>query len=384
MRILMGEHTHFDSLFQVGCHHLARGLAQKGHQVTYLSTPLTPLHLANLFTSKRGETLKRLRNWMVGGQAQMPGLYSYVPFSLFPFARLLPFDNSWTAWNNLKLTFPSLRRVVEKRGPFDLFLMGDPRFVPLMKEVGAKKNILRLTDNLLGFETTPRSMEGLIRYGIEHCDSVIVTARPLQKWLEEKFGFRDSVYIPNGVDFEHFNGTPEGELEDLKEIPRPRAVYVGAMEKWFDLDLLASAASACPQVSFLLIGPPRTDLSALRPFKNIHLLGPRPYSLIGRYLKACQVGLIPFRKNELINSVSPIKLYEYMACGLPVVSVEWDELKGLRSPALLSKDKASFIRNLGKAIRRKGSKTSYAQFARENSWGKRVEKILALASGKKS
>ena len=378
----MGEHTHFDSLFQVGCHHLARGLVQKGYQVTYLSTPLTPLHLANLFTSKRGETLKRLKNWLAVGKTQMPGLFSYVPFSLFPFARLLPFDNSWTAWNNLKFTFPPLNGVIGKRGPFDLFLMGDPRFVPLMNEVGAKKNILRLTDNVLGFETTPRTMEGLIRYAIEHCDSVIVTARPLQKWLEKKFGFRDSIYIPNGVDFEHFNGTPEREPEDLRTIPKPRAVYVGAMEKWFDLELLEAAAKGLPKVSFVLIGPPRIDLSGLARFKNIHVLGPRPYGTIPANLKACQVGLIPFKNNELINSVSPIKLYEYMACGLPVVSVEWEELKGLKSPTYLTQDAPSFIRAIRKAMAAKSRKASYVRFARRNSWDKRVDQILEVISRK--
>ncbi len=384
MNILMAEHTHFDALMPVGCHHIARGLAKRGHKVTYISTCVTPFHLGNLFGSKNGETQKRFSNWTVGGEEQGNGIVSYVPLSILPFRRNPLLDNRFAARNHCLWTLPSLTGWIKQHGPHDAFLIGDPRFVPLVDKLKIPLNILRLTDNLMGFEDVPRSMKTLLELGREKCGQLVVTSKPLGDLMEKDYGFKNISYVPNGVDFERFSEDSNDVPEDLKNIPEPRAVYVGAIDHWFDRDLMLSLARKLPKVSFILIGPPRIDLSVLQKVSNIHILGSRPYGTIPAYLSACQVGIIPFQNNELIRSVSPLKLYEYMACGLPVVSTEWEEVKALGSPAILAKDPDSFAVGLEKVLGGNKSRKEFQDFAKANSWDDRVDKILGVIAGKKS
>ncbi len=377
MKILMAEHTHYDSLFQVGCHHLAKGLARRGHSVTYLSACLTPFHAGQLMGNNRREVRARFRNWAGRGKVWQNGLFSYVPLTLVPFVQFPLLDSLWAAKAYSRFAIPSLIRFLEERGPFDAFLVGDPRFVPLIDHVKARKRLFRLTDDILGFSGAPRTIQTLYKEAVEKCDRVIVTARPLKTMMEKKFHAKDVTYLSNGVDLDRFRKVRTGEPSDLKRIPGPRAVYVGALLDWFDVKLLRQTALALPKVSFILIGPPRISMEGLAELPNVHVLGPKPYESIPRYLSFCQVGLIPFKRTQLIQSVSPIKLYEYMACGLPVVSTAWEELRQLKSPAYLAKDAADFIRGVRKALGAKRNE-KLVKFARENGWDKKVDKILEL------
>ncbi|HEY5039621.1 MAG TPA: glycosyltransferase, partial [bacterium] len=327
--------------------------------------------------NNRREALARFRNWAKGGQTWEAGLFSYVPLSLVPFTRFPLLDSFWAAKAYSRFTVPSLFRFLDSRGPFDAFLIGDPRFVPLIDRVKARKRLFRLTDDILGFTDTPRTIQELYREAVEKCERIIVTARPLKNMMEKNFQAKDVTYLSNGVDVERFLKVKAKEPMDLKAIPGPRAVYVGALLEWFDVELLRQVAVSLPKVSFILIGPPRVSLDRLKELSNVHILGPKPYESIPHYLSFCQVGLIPFKKTKLIQSVSPIKLYEYMACGLPVVSTDWEELRQLKSPAYLAKDLSGFIQGIRKALAARRNE-KLVRFARKNSWDKKVDKILEL------
>src|SRR4030095_6450061 len=97
--------------------------------------------------------------------------------------------------------------------------------------------------------------------------------------------------------------------EDLETIPRPRAVYVGALDGWLDVPLLQDVARRLPRWSFVLIGPPRADLGALRGLANLHVVGPRPYDALPGYLRAADAGIVPFRLEPLTHAIHPIKVY---------------------------------------------------------------------------
>ena len=128
------------------------------------------------------------------------------------------------------------------------------------------------------------------------------------------------VRLPNGVDAENF-ARPRPEPEDIAGLARPRVVYVGALEYWFDVELLERCALARPDVPFVVIGPRPDGLPAsLATLRNVHLIGPRPYAEIPAYLQHCDVGIVPFRRDALVDSIHPIKVYEYLAAGLRVVA----------------------------------------------------------------
>jgi glycosyltransferase involved in cell wall biosynthesis len=144
-------------------------------------------------------------------------------------------------------------------------------------------------------------------------------------------GRADAVYLPNGVDEEHF--APAAETDDpalarLRDAGKPIAGYYGALARWFDYELLEQAARRRPDWNFLLIGPdydgslPRASLLAC---PNVVWLGPRPYATLPAYLRAFDVATIPFRLNPITMATSPLKLYEYFAGGRPVITTAMPE-----------------------------------------------------------
>lgn len=121
-------------------------------------------------------------------------------------------------------------------------------------------------------------------------------------------------------------------LDTLPPIPQSRNInkkpilgYIGTIASWFDWDLVVHIAKACPFAHIRLIGPIHTFPSKSLP-KNIELLPVCDHAAAIQYMQGFSVGLIPFKRTRLTESVDPIKYYEYRALGLPVVSTRFGEM----------------------------------------------------------
>jgi glycosyltransferase involved in cell wall biosynthesis len=128
---------------------------------------------------------------------------------------------------------------------------------------------------------------------------------------------------PHGVDHAMFARALDPTTEipsDLAALSPPRLGFYGTIRDWVDLDLLAAVARARPRWSIVLLGQQLGDLSALRGLRNVHLLGRRPHAALPAYCKGMSVGLIPYRIDERMPFVNPLKLREYLSAGLPVVA----------------------------------------------------------------
>ncbi len=160
-------------------------------------------------------------------------------------------------------------------------------------------------------------------------DLVVTTSQALQ---DAKAPLNpNTVLVPHGVDYEHFSRAVREDLpvpEDMEGIPHPILGFFGLIRDWVDLDLLAEVARRRPQWHIVLIGDADSgvNLSAYRAIPNMHFLGRRPYASLPAYCRCFDVGLIPFKMNELTRAVNPIKLREYLAAGLPVVSTPLPEV----------------------------------------------------------
>lgn len=114
---------------------------------------------------------------------------------------------------------------------------------------------------------------------------------------------------------------------EVESLARPRIGYVGTVSEWVDLDLLAKLADARPSWSFVLVGPVRARAEALRSRSNVLVVGSRPHDEMSGFLRGFDVGLIPYRVAPATEAASPVKLHEYLAHGLPVVSTDLPEVR---------------------------------------------------------
>jgi glycosyltransferase involved in cell wall biosynthesis len=194
------------------------------------------------------------------------------------------------------------------------------------------------------------------------------------------------LYAPNVADTDHFSSALlPGPIDPaVAALPEPRILFVGAIAaKKLDLDLLAALATARPGWTFVLIGPlglgdPDTDVSALRRMANVHLLGSRPQAHLPEVLRGAAVGLIPYRRTRLTESIFPMKVYEYLAAGLPVVATGLPALEGLDGVDLVDGVEPT-LGAIERALREDSParRRAHSNAARRHSWDARLEEIAA-------
>lgn len=343
-KVLMAVANYYTSPFQVGSHHYARAFEKLGYEVLFISNPISPIH--KIFANSN-ELKERERIYKKGGESA-GGIFYYVPRSLFT-PQNKPFLSSNFVLNNWQnFTYPNLLKFIEKQGfgEVDILWFDSPMFGYLLDVITYKKSILRIADYSKGFNSVSSAQFNTEINIANKVDVVIYTAKNLK---EKYFEIKDKSkmkYVPNGIDLDFFKAADRCLPQEFKDIPKPRVIYVGAIHDWFDVDLVYYCAKNLPNYSFIIIGPEHKDLSLLRKLKNVHILGAISYDKIPAFLYNSQVGIIPFNVKDypaLVNSINPLKMYEYLACGLKVVSVEWEQIKDMNDIINLTTKKDEFV-----------------------------------------
>ena len=200
---------------------------------------------------------------------------------------------------------------------------------------------------------------------------------------------RNFALVTNGVDIDHFapvgaaNPSPPDEIRAVVGQGKPIIGYFGAFASWFDYELVERAARERPQYEWLLIGvnyDGSIDRTTLRRLPNVTILGPIAYQVLPRYGSYFDVATIPFLRNEITLSTSPIKLFEYMALGKPIVTTDIPECRKYRS-CLVATSHGEFVQRLDRALEI-GKSPQYLATLREeaaaNSWAKKATDIAVL------
>jgi glycosyltransferase involved in cell wall biosynthesis len=215
-----------------------------------------------------------------------------------------------------------------------------------------------------------------------HADLVLASAPGL---AERMRGLAENVlYVPNVADTELFaKALREGPVDPaLAALPSPRVVFIGAVVSTkLDMELLVSLARARPAWTLALVGPvgpgdPSTDVSMLEAEPNVHLLGHRAYEELPSVLRGADAGLIPYARNELTNSIFPMKVYEYLAAGLPVIATPLPSLAGV-TDLQTAPDAKGVVRLLEEVIASDTPqlRMQRSQQAESHSWERRLEEI---------
>ena len=217
----------------------------------------------------------------------------------------------------------------------------------------------------------PKAEQRLVR----ECDLLVVTAQHLyDKWLGLD---RPMVLARNAVDHDfYFEGCRPNTL--LTAFEHPIVGYYGAIADWFDLELVIYLASNRPSYTFVLLGGVfELDVSELERLPNVRLLGQQPYETMPQYLYHFDACLIPFKSNHTTAATNPVKVYEYLSGGKPVVSTALPELEPLRDLLYLAGDRDDFLAQLDRALAEDDPKIveQRRSFAAQNTWEDRYEVI---------
>lgn len=183
--------------------------------------------------------------------------------------------------------------------------------------------------------------------------------------------------VRHGVDFNHFRQALDPQTKvptDIASLPRPVIGFFGLIADWVDVDLMADVARRFPEASLVVIGKTTTDVSALRALPNVRLLGRKPYAALPGYCKGFDVALMPFRINELTLNSNPLKVREYLAAGLPVISTPIPEVEVLGLCRIASGGD-NFEREIRAALTQPGPSIDRSESVRQESWQARIEEI---------
>jgi glycosyltransferase involved in cell wall biosynthesis len=219
---------------------------------------------------------------------------------------------------------------------------------------------------------------------VEHADLVLASSPRLAERMTAMGG--RVIYAPNVADHAMFARAlgPGPEDPAMAAIPRPRLVFTGAVVGLkLDFPLLEEVARMRPDWSIALVGPvgagdPRTDVSALAALPNVHLLGHRRYEQLPGVLRAADVGLIPYSVNELTRSVFPMKVYEYLSAGLPVVATPLPALDRLEQVLIAGGAREAVARiEEGLAASGPQARRERSGAAARHSWEARLSQIAA-------
>ena len=209
------------------------------------------------------------------------------------------------------------------------------------------------------------------------CDLLIVSADRLQrKWAARG---RQGVLVRNGVDYGFYSGRCRPNSL-LSGVAHPVVGYFGAIADWFDVELLAHVARERPSCHFVLLGGVfNVDVRTLEVLPNVSLLGQQPYSTMPQYLYHFDVCLIPFKVNPITEATDPVKLYEYLSAGKPVVATALPELESCRDHVYLASDREDFLAQLDRAVAEGDPERTRRrrQFAAEHTWADRYRRIRA-------
>jgi glycosyltransferase involved in cell wall biosynthesis len=188
--------------------------------------------------------------------------------------------------------------------------------------------------------------------------------------------------VPNGVEPAEWAG-PVPQVPDwLGAIPGPRAIYVGTIDTRLDTEGVAAVAAARPDVSFVLLGPV-PDAGYIRPLRgipNVHVHPGVGRAELVAALRNSHVSLLAHRRTSLTEAMSPLKVYEYLAAGLPVVSIDLPPVRGLGDRVLLAPRTAEMAPMVDRALEIGiAADGERAEFVAQHSWASRHRVILDIS-----
>ena len=225
-----------------------------------------------------------------------------------------------------------------------------------------------------GFSTVRKAMADQEDELLAEADVVVASSASLEQHALRRR--KDVVLLLNAGDYEHFAKTPRANN------PRPVIGYYGAIADWFDSALVAELAERRPDWDFLLIGSTYgAGISRLAQMPNVSLPGEEPYESLPQWLGRFDVAIIPFKRTKLTEATNPVKVYEMLAGGKPIVSVPLPEVAALAPLVRLASSADEFEREIVDVLAHPDEGIDARRaFAKEHTWERRFEVLRGVTT----
>ena len=342
----------------------------------------------------------RWQNWRVtGGQLLHRGFSSYLwqvsdkafvldTIIFEPFTTLFLRKRWWPYILKQSKVMKSVRQATKYLSLEDIVLW---LFTPISASV-----IGQLGESLVFFDAIDNWVEheGMKAYHVaakkgyekmrKRANLIFCGSKSMQSYLQ---GDGTKVHwIPNGVDLDFFQPKPNSKNipRDLMGISRPRIGYAGMMDKRMDVDLTRFVAASLPNFNFIFVGPiydSKHIKGKLSKLSNVYFLGHKRYEEMSNYINSFDVCIIPHKVNKYTDGMNPLKLYEYLACGKPVVSTPVAGTELFQSVIRVAETKESFVMAIQKSLANDAEQIIERRNAVKGySWTSRVEEMMTQVS----
>lgn len=323
-------------------------LAAQGNRVLYVETQLSVLSVSR-FRSDKGRMVRFLRGprkaapnlWVATLPLVLPGYQMSTAINAANNAVLRALLRRWL--RQLAFTSPILWTYM----PYSETLVGT---------LGERFAIYECVDEMSAASglVTREVVQAQERRLLSKVRTAFVTHENL--YASKRDLTRNIHLIPNGAEVEHLRKVVDDPALEvppaIARLPRPIIGFLGSVMYWLDFDLLRSLATQRPDWSFAFVGPvgkaPELDKIKL---PNVHLLGRQPYDQVPAFVKGFDVCLNPYRMDDVAENCSPLKLYEYLASGRPVVSVDMPEARKFTNVVGIGRTKDEMLACIEEALK---------------------------------
>jgi glycosyltransferase involved in cell wall biosynthesis len=272
---------------------------------------------------QKGNALHRKSNLLL---TQVDSKTFTLDIRMWEIIRPLVMKRHWTPYafghpKVVKAVNLALNQLNIDTSPFAMFLSA-PLFVPLLRALSPSVLVFDAQDNLLKHEfyrDVPH-LETYYQYCIQHSDILMANSLETTEWIAKRRP--EAIHIPNGVDANVFNTERSYQVpDDIKTIRSPIIGYAGKMQEMFDVQQMTRAIAELPYVNFVFIGQELNPAwtKHLWKYPNAYYLKDKPYWHLPEYLSAFDICIIPYNVDRQ-HGGDPIKFYEYLAMGKPIVT----------------------------------------------------------------